>query len=288
MKTPSALHHPAAAQSAGMGGEQPGSEEVLLALRRPIAVVGKGQPASPFGEVIDRSATVFRIDNFQCEGHEQMLGPRSTWRATSGGRDIEIVAGVQELSPILRQAPQSCLLAEYELRPGAPFFTAETDVHSLPIGVSRPSLVLALLALLSLLEIPVDVFGFDDIDDDGSRTSDKASVSQAKLESAALLALPGITLMGQACDYASLQDVHRAGWSQDAGNVGLRTFTQLGLKFQGERILEFGAGDYATALYLAEQGDEVMASGLLRLAADAGPLASRRSLSLAREVRTAA
>ncbi len=50
------------------------TEDVLRALRRPIAVVGNGQPDRPMGGLIDRHATIIRLNSFAISGHETIVG----------------------------------------------------------------------------------------------------------------------------------------------------------------------------------------------------------------------
>ncbi len=81
------------------------TEDVLLSLRRPIAVVGNGLPDRPMGSLIDRYATVIRLNNFEIAGHEPMVGQRTslrvkrlrrftrTWRGVSPSRAAVSMVG---------------------------------------------------------------------------------------------------------------------------------------------------------------------------------------------------
>ena len=251
------------------------AEEVLGSLPQPIAVIGNGRPARPFGEVIDRYPTVIRFNNFVVEGFEALVGSRTTIRATSGWTDIEVRRGLMEITPFAREAPQSANLDEYERRSGLKVVSPRTDINSLQIGVSKPSTGLALLALLSQLGIPADAFGFDAFESGHYWTEGVLTTSHSTHEREAILALPGITLVGTSYDYASLYNFCHAEHSEYSENEGLELYTRMGLRLQGESILEFGSGNGDLALHMQKQGNEITAYEVSRVAYAKIPVARK-------------
>lgn len=236
------------------------TEDVLLSLRRPIAVVGNGLPDRPMGSLIDRYATVIRLNNFEIEGHETMVGQRTSLRATSGWHDIRHYDRHLELSPFTENAHESGHLTAYRTDNAVPVLAARTDVHALLPGLPKPSTGLSLLALCSHLGIPVDAFGFD-----GFRTGhywrpDPAfQTVHAASELDALLALPGVTLYGASYPYKQLYDFCFSQHPQYGVSEGLALFQRLDIQLNGERIIEFGAGTGALSQHLERMGNEVTA-----------------------------
>ena len=204
------------------------TEDVLLSLRRPIAVVGNGLPDRPMGSLIDRYATVIRLNNFEIAGHEPMVGQRTSLRVTSGWHDIRHYDRHLELSPFTENAHESGHLTAYRTDNAVPVLAARTDVHALLPGLPKPSTGLSLLALCSHLGIPVDAFGFD-----GFRTGhywrpDPAfQTVHAASELDALLALPGVTLYGASYPYKQLHDFCFSQHPQYGVSEGLALFQRL-------------------------------------------------------------
>lgn len=236
------------------------TESLLLALRRPIALVGNGHPGRALGAMIDRYPTVIRFNDYRLPGFEQLVGHRTTVRAVNGWTDIAVRDGVIAVTPFTVDAIESAHLQAFRDRSPVPVLHAATDIHPLLPQVAKPSTGLALAALASHLGLEVDCFGFD-----GFRTGHywdqhtPLHTTHAREERDVLLQLPGVTLYGASYDYAALYDYcHRHHAAYDA-NEGLMLFTQLGLTCRGERVLEFGAGNGALSHFLEQQGARVTA-----------------------------
>lgn len=220
------MHHATHTHPAGS------AEAVLMALPRPIAVVGNGQPARAFGALIDRYASVLRLENFATRGLEDRVGSRTTLRVTAGADNAEVRHGVRELSPWHVEHPASAELPAYRQRGGQAPTTAACDIGERLRDIAHPSTGLALLALCDELGIEVDAFAFDDAD-----------------EAAHLLAMPCVTLMGPAGDATLAPPTHDT----------LCSVQELGIRVPGERVLVFGLGDGRLAQWLQQQGSQVTA-----------------------------
>lgn len=252
------------------------SEELLLALPRPIAVVGNGRAARDFGEVIDRYASVIRLNNYRLDGFAAQVGTRTTARCTSGWSDIEPRGEVPEFSPFTEDAAESAQVRAYRRTSGSALPTARTDVHPLLHALPRPSTGLALLGLLSSLGIEADAFGFD-----GFATGhywspeQRHATTHSPREREALLGLPGITLYGESYPYAALYDFCHAEHVDYNHNEGLAIYRRMGGRLQGESILEFGAGNGQLSAHLERQGNRVTAVEVSTVAFSRIPVARK-------------
>ncbi|MBV8754432.1 MAG: hypothetical protein JO328_16340 [Hyphomicrobiales bacterium] len=138
------------------------TELFLAGLSRPIAVIGNGRFHFRFGEVIDRYATVIRINAFQIDGYEQWCGSRVTHWCTFGDTTVNPPLprrrrnGLRPLSPFTSIAPESTNIKPHFR--GRMIFAARCRLRHL---FPRPSTGFALLLLLQELGYQVDVFGFD-------------------------------------------------------------------------------------------------------------------------------
>ncbi len=185
------------ARARAAAGEPGTAESVLVALPRPIAVVGNATPARPWGVAIDRYATVIRLNNFRTAGFEALVGGTTSLWVTSGWEDIEPRPVARVVSPFTAAAPESLHAAAFAARHGQAICHAATDVTRLPDAIAKPSTGLALARLLDLLDVPADLFGFD-----GFRTTHywaapgTPSTTHASQEIAALAALPGLAVHG--------------------------------------------------------------------------------------------
>jgi len=236
------------------------TEDVLLSLRRPIAVVGNGLPDRPMGSLIDRYATVIRLNNFEITGHEAMVGQRTSLRVTSGWHDIRHHDRHLELSPFTEDAHESGNLAAYRADNAVPVLAARTDVHALLPDLPKPSTGLSLLALCAHLGIPVDAFGFDGFRSGHYWRPDPAfQTVHARSELDVLLTLPGVTLYGASYPYKQLYDFCFSQHPQYVVSEGLALFQRLDIQLTGERIIEFGAGTGALSQHLERMGNEVTA-----------------------------
>jgi SAM-dependent methyltransferase len=236
------------------------TEDILLSLRGPIAVVGNGRPDRPMGRLIDRYPTVIRLNNYQVEHFGELVGTRTSLRATSGWHDIEHYDRHLEISPFAEAAHESGHLAAYRAANAVPVYAARTDVHALLPGIPKPSTGLSLLALASHLGVAVDAFGFD-----GFRTGhywapgERLTPWHTGDELSALLSLPHVTLFGESYPYAKLHDHCFSRHPEYRAGQGLALYRGLGIALRGERILEFGAGTGRLSQHLEHQGNQVTA-----------------------------
>jgi hypothetical protein len=142
------------------------SEDILRTLPRPVAVVGNATPRRAWGAVIERYATVIRLNNFRTTGFEALVGYRTDVRCTSGWEDIEHRTDCLEISPFTASAVESVNLPRFNAANARPVLTASIDVKRHMPEVSKPSTGCALAQLLEMIDVPADLFGFD-----GFRTS---------------------------------------------------------------------------------------------------------------------
>ena len=234
------------------------SEDLLRTLPGPIAVVGNGVPVRDFGALIDRYPSVIRLNNFRIEGHERLVGRRTTARCTSGWLDIEARRGLPEFSPFTEDAAESAHVRSH--RANGPLLTARADVHAALPGFARPSTGLALVTLLSALGQTVDLFGFDGFASGHYWQPGKPlETTHALNEVQAMLSMPGVTLYGESYDYARLYDFCHAEHTDYNVNEGLAIYQRLGGTLRGERIIEFGAGNGQLSAHLERQGNAVTA-----------------------------
>lgn len=251
------------------------AEALLLSLARPIAIVGNGMPARRFGPRIDGYASVLRLNNYVIDGFETLVGRRTDLRVTSGWSDIEVRAGVSELSPFRGDRPESAGLVGYRQRGARPLALPDTDVGDLLPDVPKPSTGLALVALCSHLGIDVDVFGFDGFRSGHYWDGRQDRSVHGEHEREVLLTLPHVTLMGASYDYARLYDYCHSQHDGYNHNEGLRLFRQLGIEVRGETILEFGAGNGELSAHLAAAGNEVTSMDVSAVALARIPVARK-------------
>ncbi len=251
------------------------AEALLLALPRPVAVVGNGEPAREFGTMIDGYASVLRLNNYVIEGFEALVGRQTSLRVTSGWADIEGRVGVPELTPFAVQRQESSALPQYQARTGRTVAVPATDIGQLLPDVVKPSTGLSILALCSHLGIEVDAFGFDGFETGHYWDQQKNRSVHSADELSHILALSGVTLFGRSNDYASLYDFCHSNHGGYNVNEGLRVFRQMGLQFSGERVLEFGAGNGGLSAYLEQQGNQVTAMEVSAVALQRIPVRSK-------------
>jgi len=236
------------------------TEDLLRSLPQPIAIVGNGHPGRELGKVIDRHATVIRLNNHQLEGFKDLVGQRTTVRCTSGWQDIEARGNPVEISPFRAHDAESSHASDYAARSGTRLLTARTDIHGLLPGVAKPSTGIALLALCSSLGLEVSAFGFDGFRSGHYWTPGQSmKTTHSTHERDVILELPHVILYGQSYDYASLYDFCHTEHRGYDHNEGLALYREMGLKLTGERIIEFGAGNGELAAFIERQGNEVSA-----------------------------
>ncbi len=137
------------------------TERLLLQIPRPICLVGNAAMKYRFRTAIDSYATVIRMNNFRIRGFEESVGTKTDFRCVTGWRDVENRNEHPEFSPFTAEAPESSNLASYNARNQQRVLTAAHDVKFYIPEVSNPSAGFALVQLFDMLDIPVDLFGFD-------------------------------------------------------------------------------------------------------------------------------
>ena len=252
------------------------TEELLQALPQPIAIVGNGVPAGAMGAAIDHHPCVIRLNNYRLDGFEAVVGSRTTLRCTSGWNDIEARGEVGEFSPFTRDARESSAVVDFEQRSRFELICARTDVHALLPGVSNPSTGLALAALCSRLGLQFSLFGFDGFASGHYwNPGVKNATTHSGVERDVLLGLPGAVFYGQSYDYASLYNFCHAEHAGYNVNEGLALYRQLGCVIENETILEFGAGNGDLSAFMQQQGNQVTALEVSRVAFDRIPVRSK-------------
>ena len=249
------------------------TEDLLLTLPQPIAVIGNGIIDQALGKVIDRYPTVIRINNFRLEGYEDKVGSRTTLRCTSGWIDIEARGCSLEISPFTYESRESEGIPYYIERSSSTLLTAQKSVHELLPSVPNPSTGLALLALLSSLGISVSAFGFDGFQS-GHYWSPQQPLktTHSKKEFDAALQLKHVTVYGKSYPYEDLYNYcheHHTGYNI---NEGLALLKNNGICFSGEKILEFGAGNGELSSWLQKCGNDVTAIEVSKSAFEKIPL----------------
>jgi 2-polyprenyl-3-methyl-5-hydroxy-6-metoxy-1,4-benzoquinol methylase len=245
------------------------TEALLQSLPQPIAIVGNGVPAAAMGAAIDHHPSVIRLNNYRLAGHEALIGTRTTVRCTSGWEDIELRGDVTEFSPFTRAARESAAVGRYEARSGSALLCAATDIHGLLPQIPNPSTGLALAALCNHLGLAFSLFGFDGFASGHYwNPAQPLSTTHSAAERDVLLALPHAVLYGHSYDYARLYDFCHAEHTGYNVNEGLSLYRQLGVVIEGERILEFGAGNGELSMFMQSQGNEVTAVEVSQVAFD--------------------
>lgn len=249
------------------------TEDVLLSLPLPIAIVGNGHPRRNMGAVIDRFSTIIRINNYKIEGFEELVGSKTTLRCTSGWEDIDVCYSLPEISPFRFDSHESASIKKYIARGGNPIITPEKDVHILLPEVSNPSTGLALAALASDLGIEIAVFGFDGFSSGHYWDPDTPLITtHSNIEREQLLKLSNVLFYGISYDYPKLYDYCHTIHSDYDINEGLRLYKKIEITLIGERILEFGAGNGQLAAYMEMQGNEVTAIEVSQVAFEKIPV----------------
>lgn len=245
------------------------TEELLQSLPQPIAIVGNGVPAGPMAAAIDGHPSVIRLNNYRLNGHEALVGTRTTARCTSGWEDIEVRSEFVEFSPFTRAARESAAVADYEQRNGNPLICARTDVHALLPQVPNPSTGLSLAALCSHLGLEFSLFGFDGFASGHYWNPGRPlATTHSATERDVLLTLPHGVLYGHSYDYASLYNFCHTEHTGYNVNEGLSLYRQLGIVIERETILEFGAGNGDLSVFMQSQGNDVTAVEVSQVAFD--------------------
>lgn len=214
------------------------TEDVLLSLPAPIAVVGNATPARPWGSVIDRYASIIRLNNFRTDGFEALVGRRTHIRCTSGWSDIEHRATpLVEVSPFTASARESANLGVFNAANPRPVLAARSDVRPHIPEVPNPSTGLALVQLLGLLGVSADLYGFDGFRSAHYWTNDEQATSHSRRELEALLARPHVALYAGIPENAG--DLTAASGSADETWQWLKERRDLDLV--GQAVLAVGA-----------------------------------------------
>ena len=98
------------------------TEDLMRAMPLPIAVVGNGRIAKPYGDVIDSHATVIRFNNFRLAGYEASVGTKVTHWCQNG-----VVDHLSFRSPWIRWAIKSILRKRQEGIKTNPHVNAHTS-----------------------------------------------------------------------------------------------------------------------------------------------------------------
>ncbi len=243
------------------------TENVLLSQLGPIAIVGNGHPGRNMGTIIDRFATVIRLNNFKIDGFEVLVGSKTTLRCTSGWNDIEIRCQHPEISPFHADSNESAQLTNYIKRGGPSVITPSNDIHLLLPDIPNPSTGLALAALASSLGIEVILFGFDGFTSGHYWNPGKlVTTTHLNNERDAILKLPNCILYGTSYDYSTLYDFCHSEHSDYNNNEGLRIYKKISNNITGEKIIEYGAGNGDLALFIEKQGNTITAIEISKVA----------------------
>jgi hypothetical protein len=129
------------------------TEDVLTKLSGSIAVVGNGTMGRHLGEIIDSYDNVIRINKFELNGYENLVGKKTSLWCTFG--DIYKIPHPFAISPFLQSGIETTAYP-----PEMKIIYAMNDSHSI-LGIDRPTTGGALLSLFHYLKISVSIFGFD-------------------------------------------------------------------------------------------------------------------------------
>lgn len=247
------------------------SEDLLRACRGGVAIVGNATPKHSLGTIIDTYDTVIRLNNYQTEGYENLVGSRTSYRCTTGWSDIEPRGEHLEFSPFTAGARESELIPVYLRRSGRPLLVAETDIHRFLPEITKPSTGLALVQLCVEVGLAVDLFGFDGFRSPHYWEKHLSYSTHSQDELGVLLSRPGVLLFQETYPYETLYDYCHREHHDYGVNVGLELIRRIPHRFRDFKMLEFGAGNGHLAGHLEQQGNEVTAVEVSRHAFDRIP-----------------
>jgi len=195
------------------------TEEWLMSLARPIALVGNAAIHYPFGPRIDAYPTIIRFNNYRIRGFEDRVGTRTSSRCTSGWIDVEHRNELVEFSPFTADARESGHLQQFNRENQHAVLAARTDVRPLVTGTPNPSTGLALVQLLQVLGIPADLFGFDGFRSGHYWTPGPMWTTHSASEFECLLAAGDFVLYGDVVDDAGRIACQRLSSRESGGEA---------------------------------------------------------------------
>jgi hypothetical protein len=136
------------------------TEDILLALKGRILLVGNGTILNPYQHRVDGYDVVIRFNNYRIKGFEELIGTKTTLRCTTGWNDVENRNEVPEISPFTLDAKESSFVDLYNKFNQQPLIMAKTRVHD-HTDIPNPSTGLALVLLFSVLKRRIVLLGFD-------------------------------------------------------------------------------------------------------------------------------
>ena len=133
------------------------TEDVLISLTGFIAVVGNAVPSKSYSNEIDNYDNVIRLNNFEIDGYENIIGTKTSLWSTHGSSFIikEKQDIKQALSPFMKTSVESGDPAN-----NLKIVYAKNNVSQI-MNIGRPTTGGALLCLFDYLKIPVTSFCFD-------------------------------------------------------------------------------------------------------------------------------
>ena len=172
------------------------TEELLLRLPRPIALVGNGTPSKPCGADIDAHASVIRMNNYKLSGYAELVGNKVTARCATGWINIQIYPPLKlpEFTPFTETVMEARKLREYRARIKRRVLAARFDVHPLIPETARPSTGFALVQLAAHLGLELDLYGFDGFKTPHYWRRVKYQTVHSPAEFEALCKRPGMTV----------------------------------------------------------------------------------------------
>lgn len=227
------------------------TEQLLLQAQRPICIVGNAKMQRPFGTIIDSYATVIRMNNFKICGFEEFVGTKTDYRCVTGWDDVENRNEHIEFSPFTAEARESSNLDLYNSHNNHEVITAAHDVKRFISEVLNPSAGFALVQLFDMLDIPVDLFGFDGFRTDHYWRNQKVETTHSTREIEYILKRRNVVLYND-CGFAL-----ESRPNEREGRGSRRIFSKIQQRYEGKQILIWGGEDSALVESLQTMGNEV-------------------------------
>jgi len=251
------------------------TEDFLISIPSPIALVGNATSAEDLGVAIDNNASVIRFNNFEILGYERHVGRKTTVRCTTGWNDIAIRSPALEISPFTKDATESFHSETYTRRSGSTLLHAKIDIHDHSPNIKNPSTGFALIILFKILNIKIKLFGFD-----GFRTKNYYDVNRrlsthATSELASILDMEHVLVYGEHNPFPKTVDFCREHHSHNKINKGLEIYKKLNLAHRNMRIIEFGAGNGDLGALLQRNGNHVLAIEACKFAFEQIPIQNK-------------
>jgi hypothetical protein len=220
------------------------TEDLLSNAKRPICVVGNSTFKHKFGRIIDEYGTVIRMNNFKVLGFQDYVGTKTDYRCVSGWEDVENRNEHIEFSPFTDYAKESLNLKKYNQNNSCEVITARNDVKLFIKEVDNPSTGFALVQLLNLLNVPVDLFGFDGFRTGHYWDKDKKPFTTHFFgELSYVLKRSNVVLYNILHDYNEICDYCREQHDRYYRNTVLVALNHLNWHTEDKKILEFCVGN---------------------------------------------